>query len=96
MEALLLIFLLVGVVAFLVNQDDAPTAAAPAAPSQPAAQALSYVTSVEVDVSHPSELNAAIEQVVRQKTNNLFSENFVVGTPQVTADGLHASVRSYQ
>ena len=61
----------------------------------PAAQPV-FVRMETVTVSRPDELADAIDRVVRDRTNNFFNTNYIVGTPQVSSDGLTANVPLYR
>lgn len=62
----------------------------------PELQGLMFVRLETVKVSRPEEMAEAIARVVRDRTNNILAANYVVGTPQVSADGLSANVPLYR
>ena len=71
-------------------QPSTPPAAAGSAPA-PVFERFETVT-----VSRPEEMAEAIARVRRDRTNNLIGTNYVLGTPQVSADGLTANVPLYR
>lgn len=69
----------------------APTPAAPQPQPVPVFERMETVT-----VSRPEDLAEAIARVSRDRTNNVFNTNYVLGTPQITADGLTANIPLYR
>ncbi|MFD9829029.1 hypothetical protein ACFWXB_16275 [Tsukamurella tyrosinosolvens] len=95
MEAFLGLALMAGVAWFIFASkpekasDPVPL---PSAPGPGGLQQLVFVRTETVTVTRREDLPAAIDRVRRDNTNRVFSDDFVLGEPQITNDGLTANI----
>jgi hypothetical protein len=97
MEALILTLLMVGIaMAVFGGGSSTPVAAhTPTLMMMDPAHTLTLRSTTTVRVNDPSELGRAINRIVDTHTGNRKRENYIIGTPHISPDGLTANIPLY-
>lgn len=99
MEALIAMLILIGVIVVAVKNmgDTPPGRAVPVTDPEPPSPGLTFVRTVTATADTPGQLTREIDNVCRQYTGRFFnSHNYVLGAPQITADGRTAYISLFR